>query len=149
VCLSQVYSIFKKISPKTFELFCLCISSSATHYTFPLVYKLFEGNGINSCCVRRQSCTASWTSSSVSPQTLIASMRDPKIWKSERGRSGLYTGWSRTYQFCICRVIINGQQYEGMHCLVTKFTLWKSSFLFGENGWLQFIVQPLGILGTC
>jgi len=59
VCLPHVYSIFKKISPKTFGLHCLCISSSATQYTVPLVYKLFKANGINSCCMGRQSCTAS------------------------------------------------------------------------------------------
>jgi hypothetical protein len=59
VCLPHVYSIFKKISPKTFGPHCLCTSSFATQYTFPLVYKLFKGNGISSCCVGRQSCTAS------------------------------------------------------------------------------------------
>ena len=82
VCLPHVYSIFKKISPKTFGLHCLCISSSATQYTFSLVCKLFKVNGIKCCCcVRRQSCTASYTSSSANSQTLIASVRDPNRWK--------------------------------------------------------------------
>jgi len=59
VCLPHECSIFKKIIPKTFGPHCICISSSATQYTFPLIYKLFKGNGINCCCVGRQFCTAS------------------------------------------------------------------------------------------